>query len=87
MRAIRTDYRRAPIPEREKALLDYAVKLSRTPWAMSREDLEALRSHGFQDEDLSEAVQVIAYFNYINRVADALGVEKDPHLDREFPDV
>jgi len=86
VRAVQEDYRKAPISGREKALLDYAIKLSRTPWKMRREDLEVLRSHGFQDEDISEAVQVISYFNYINRVADALGIEKDPHLQRDFPD-
>jgi alkylhydroperoxidase family enzyme len=42
--------------------------------------LDALRTHGFSDSDLHDAVQVIGYFNYINRVADALGVEPDAWL-------
>ena len=40
-------------------------------------DLDALRAHGFDDRAIHDAVQVIAYFNYINRVADALGVEPE----------
>lgn len=45
---------------------------------MTEEDIQHLRSLGFIDKDIHDAVQVIAYFNYINRVADALGVEPEP---------
>ena len=47
---------------------------------MGEEDLEQLRKHGFSDEQITVATQVIAYFNYINRVADALGVDDDPWM-------
>jgi uncharacterized peroxidase-related enzyme len=60
--------------------MGFAEKTTRTPWAMRPGDLDALRLHGFSDEAISDAVQVIAYFNYINRVADALGVDPEPEM-------
>jgi uncharacterized peroxidase-related enzyme len=59
---------------KELALLRYAGKLTLTPAAMTREDFEALRAAGASDEDIFEANQVIAYFNYANRVLNGLGV-------------
>ncbi len=47
---------------------------------MTPGDLDVLRGHGFGDEAISDAVQVVAYFNYINRVADALGVDPEPGM-------
>jgi alkylhydroperoxidase family enzyme len=47
---------------------------------MTPEDLDVLRGHGFDDKAISDAVQVVAYFNYINRVADALGVDPEPGM-------
>ena len=47
---------------------------------MRRRNLEALRKHAFTDRDIVDAVQVIAYFNYINRVADALGIDPEPEM-------
>ena len=44
---------------------------------MTAADVQALRAHGFTDRAIHDAVQVIAYFNYINRVADALGIEQE----------
>ena len=70
------DYRAADLPPPVRALCDYAVKLTRTPAAMSAADVDELRRHGWDDEAIHDAIQVIAYFNYINRIADALGVGK-----------
>jgi uncharacterized protein YciW len=53
------------------------VKLSLTPGDMTAADLDVLRGHGFDDEAITIATQVISYFNYINRVADALGVDDE----------
>ena len=64
-----------------KALLDACVKLTRTPWAMNEADVEELRQHGFDDESIHDAFQVAAYFNYINRVCDGLGID----LEEEMP--
>lgn len=60
---------------REKALLAYAIKLTRTPAEVVREDVEALREAGLDDGEILDANQVTAYFAYANRVVDGLGVE------------
>lgn len=59
-------------------LLDFAVKVSREAWTCQAADLEKLRAHGLSDEEIVDAVGVIGFFNYIVRVADALGVELNP---------
>ena len=64
-----------------RALCDFAVKLTVEPAAVALEDVEVLRGHGFDDEAIHDAIQVIAYFNYINRVAEAVGVEPEPEWE------
>lgn len=59
-------------------MLDFAVKLTQTPSQMTQGDVEHLREHGFDDSAILEIVHIVAYFNYINRVADALGVDPEP---------
>ncbi len=54
--------------------------MTRTPSAVRRADVETLRQHGLDDRDILDAVEVIAYFNYINRVADALGIAPEPEM-------
>ena len=63
--------------ETDRALCDYAVKLTLTPGRMSADDVEQLRTLGLSDSQITVAVQVIGYFNYINRVADGLDVETE----------
>lgn len=58
-------------------MCDFAVRLTLSPGSMDEQDLTLLRGEGFSDEAIHIAVQVIAYFNYINRVADALGVDPE----------
>lgn len=77
MHQIASDWRRAELAAPDRALCEFAEKLTHTPHAMTPADLDALRTHGFDDRAIHDAVQVIAYFNYINRVADALGVEPE----------
>ena len=55
-------------------MLDYAAKLTRTPGDMTRQDVEALRDAGFDDRAILQINLIASYFNYINRVADGLGV-------------
>jgi uncharacterized peroxidase-related enzyme len=75
--AIQTDYRTADLSRREVALLDFAVKLTKSPSGIHKDDLDALREHGFTDEQLVDAVHCIGYFNFINRVLDGLGVDPE----------
>jgi uncharacterized peroxidase-related enzyme len=80
---IKADYTAAPLDAAMRAVLDFAVKLTRTPASVTREDIEALRAHGFDDRSIHDIVQVTAYFNYINRVADGLGIDPEPEMKAE----
>jgi uncharacterized peroxidase-related enzyme len=59
----------------DRAMLDYAVKLTRAPETMGAGDARALREAGFEDAAILDVCQVVAYYNYVNRLADGLGVE------------
>ena len=73
-----TDYRNAPLDARARALCDFAVKSTRTPATVSAADVAALHSHGLDDAAIHDAIQVIGYFNYVNRIADAVGIDDEP---------
>jgi uncharacterized peroxidase-related enzyme len=75
--ALRNDYRTAPITEQERVMLDYVVKLTKDATKCSPKDHEALRAVGFDDRGILQITLIAAWFNYINRVADALGVGRD----------
>ena len=77
-RAIATDYEHAPITAAERAMLDYAGKLTRDATAVTPGDHEALRACGFDDRAILQITLIASWFNYINRVADALGVGRSP---------
>ena len=79
--AVQNDYRSAGLTPREVALLDFAVKLTKSPSGVRSHDLDALRVHGFTDEQLVDAIHCIGYFNFINRVLDGLGVDPEPSMD------
>jgi uncharacterized peroxidase-related enzyme len=72
------DYRAATLEPRVRALCDFAAKLTRAPSTISPADLKTLRSHGLDDAAVHDAIQVIGYFNYINRIADGVGIENEP---------
>ncbi len=76
-----SDFRTAPLNEGDRAMLEFAEKLTKTPSQSTPQDLEALRGHGFDDEAILEIVHITGFFNYINRVADALGVDPEPEWD------
>ncbi len=78
--AAKRDWRTAPLAPRDQALCGYAEKLTRAPSSVGRADVEQLRAAGFDDRAIHDAVQVIAYFNYINRVADGLGVDLEAEM-------
>jgi uncharacterized peroxidase-related enzyme len=75
--ALARDWRTAPLSVVDRALCGYAEKLTLGPAAMDAADVAALSEVGLSDRAIHDAVQVIAYFNYINRVADGLGVEPE----------
>lgn len=75
------DYRKADLSVDDRALCDYAVKLTLLPGKMNGADVEALRKHGFLDDQITVAAQVVGYFNYINRIANGLGVDNEPWMD------
>jgi uncharacterized peroxidase-related enzyme len=75
------DYREAELAEPLRALCDYAVKLTRSPASVDAADVDALRAHGWDDESIHDAIQVIAYFNYINRVAEGVGIGPEPEWE------
>ena len=77
MHQVAKDWRQAKLNDTDRALCAFAVKLTREPERMSQADLNRLRQHGLDDRAIHDATQVISYFNYINRVADALGVEPE----------
>lgn len=80
-RALATDWRAAEVEPRLRALLAYAVKLTRTPEEMTAADAQALRDVGLDDEGILHACEVVAYYNFVNRLADGLGVE----LEEDWP--
>jgi uncharacterized peroxidase-related enzyme len=61
-----------------RALCDFAVKLTAEPATVGRDDADFLRSHGWSDVAIHDAIQVISYFNYVNRIAEAVGIEDEP---------
>jgi uncharacterized peroxidase-related enzyme len=72
--ALEDDYVSAPITEQERVMLDYVVQITRDATRISPADHERLRSVGFDDKGILQITLIAAWFNYINRVADALGV-------------
>ena len=72
--ALEDDYRNAPITEQEKVMLDYVVQITRDATRISPSDHERLRTAGFDDKGILQITLIASWFNYINRVADALGV-------------
>ena len=81
MAAVRSDYRQAgPAAEMtaaDRAMLDFAVKLTRDSRSATREDLDALRAVGFSDTAIHDIVQVTGFFAYYNRLADGLGIDPE----------
>lgn len=72
--ALQKDYTTAPITEPERVMLNYVVKLTRDATKVSPEDHKRLRAAGFDDKGILQITLIASWFNYINRVADSLGV-------------
>ena len=79
MTAIEDDYREADLSRRERTILEYAVKLTLKPSEMQSSDVEALRRAGLSDAEILDVCQVTSYYNYVNRLADGLGVNLEEY--------
>jgi uncharacterized peroxidase-related enzyme len=77
VRALQTDYTSAPVSAADRVMLDYVVQLTKDATRISREDHERLRGVGFDDRGILQITLIASWFNYINRVADALGVGRE----------
>jgi uncharacterized peroxidase-related enzyme len=77
VKALETDYTKAPLTEAERVMVDYVVQLTKDATKISRADHERLREAGFDDKAILQITLIASWFNYINRVADALGVGRD----------
>ncbi len=75
LRRIQRDYTKANLGEKDRQILDYAAKLTRSPSRVTEKDVEALRAVGFHDEEILNINLITSYFNFVNRVAEGLGVE------------
>ena len=75
LEALASDLVTAEITEAERAMLGYAVKLTRVPGQMIERDVTLLRAHGFDDRGIHDICCIAAYFAFVNRIADGLGVE------------
>jgi len=74
VKALQADYRSAPISEEDRVMLDYVEQVTRDATRISKADHERLRAVGFDDQGILQITLIASWFNYINRVADALGV-------------
>jgi uncharacterized peroxidase-related enzyme len=74
VKALIEDYENAPLSDADRAMLDYVTTGTADATRISPRDHERLRSAGFDDRGILQITLIAAWFNYINRVADALGV-------------
>lgn len=79
---LQTDYTTAALGVDDRALLDYAAKLTLTPIACTEADVQHLREVGFTDRAILDLVQITAYYAYVNRIADGLGVSLEAYWAR-----
>lgn len=75
--ALEKDYTKAPITTEERVMIDYVVKLTQDATKVWKDDIERLRSVGFDDRGILQITLIASWFNYINRVADSLGVGRE----------
>jgi uncharacterized peroxidase-related enzyme len=77
VQALEEDYTTAPITPQERVMVDYVVKLTKDATRCSKNDIAGLRAAGFDDRGILQITLIASWFNYINRVADALGVGRE----------
>ncbi len=75
--AVVRDWRQAPLSDADLALCRFGAKMTHDHHGSTEDDIETLRGYGFDDGAIHNATQVVAFFNYMSRIADALGVEPE----------
>jgi uncharacterized peroxidase-related enzyme len=75
--ALEDDYTKAPVSDQERVMLEYVVQITRDATRIGPQQHERLRAAGFDDQAILQMTLIAAWFNYINRVADALGVGRE----------
>ena len=78
---LKEDYTAAELSVADRSMLDYVVKLTETPSVVAEDDVDELREVGFQDRAILDIAQITAYFAFVNRLAEGLGVTLETHLD------
>jgi uncharacterized peroxidase-related enzyme len=82
--ALQNDYKQAKLEAKDKVMLEYAVKLTREPNQITKDDIEALKKEDFGDRDILDINQITSLFNYINRMALGLGVELEDTYESSY---
>jgi uncharacterized peroxidase-related enzyme len=75
--SLKFDYEKAPLNEQDRAMLDFAIQLTRDATQITKKDHERLHTVGFDDQGILQITLIASWFNYINRVADGLGVGRE----------
>jgi len=84
VKQIQHDYTKANLSEKDRQMLDYAAKLTHSPSSVTEKDVEALRAVGFSDEEILSINLITSYFNFVNRIAEGLGVEPSEEEARGY---
>ncbi len=79
---MKKDYREANLDAKTRALMDFAVQVTEEQHSVTRETVDGLRQHGWNDEEILRAVHIIGFFNYYTRMVDALGVEPEDFMKK-----
>jgi uncharacterized peroxidase-related enzyme len=79
---LKTDPADAPLEPQDKTMIDFALKLTREPSAIKRDDIVRLKQSGFNEEQVVDIVLITSTFNFMDRLADGLGVELDPEMQK-----
>ena len=75
--ALQYDYENAPLNEQDRAMLDFAIQLTKDATQITKKDHDRLHAVGFDDQGILQITLIASWFNYINRVADALGIGRE----------
>lgn len=79
---LKQDYTLAPLKPQDRAMIDYVAKLTLTPAATTPADVQALREAGFDDRAILDIALITAYFAFVNRIADGLGLQLEDYWEQ-----